>query len=84
MKPEYIIVINDGSTDRTQEILNDIQKNSNGSLHVIQHPDRGYDVNRTVKNWNEAIKLTKDKNLQREKPMCPYVRSLNDELPMAI
>lgn len=65
VKPEYIIVINDGSTDRTQEILNDIQKNSNGSLHVIQHPDWGYDVNRTVKNWNEAIKLTKDKDLQK-------------------
>lgn len=65
MKPEYIIVVNDGSTDRTQEILEDIQKNSNGDLHLIQHPDWGYDVNRTVKNWNEAIKLTKDKNLQK-------------------
>jgi hypothetical protein len=32
-------VINDGSTGRTQEILNDIQKNSNGNLHVIQNPD---------------------------------------------
>ena len=67
VRPEYIIVINDGSIDRTQEILNDIQKNSNGDLHLIQHPDWGYDVNRTVKNWNEAIKLTKDKNLQKTK-----------------
>jgi glycosyltransferase involved in cell wall biosynthesis len=65
VKPEYIIVVNDGSTDRTQEILKDIQKNSNGGLYLIQHPDWGYDVNRTVKNWNEAIKLTKDKNLQK-------------------
>jgi glycosyltransferase involved in cell wall biosynthesis len=65
VKPEYIIVVNDGSTDRTQEILEDIQKNSIGDLHLIQHPDWGYDVNRTVKNWNEAIKLTKDKNFQK-------------------
>lgn len=65
MKPEYIIVINDGSIDKTQEILNDIQKNSNSDLHLIQHQDWGYDANRTVKNWNEAIKLTKDKNLQK-------------------
>ncbi|MFY9798013.1 MAG: glycosyltransferase family A protein [Candidatus Nitrosopolaris sp.] len=65
VKPEYIIVINDGSIDKTQEILNDIQKNSNSDLHLIQHQDWGYDVNRTVKNWNEAIKLTKDKNLQK-------------------
>jgi len=65
VKPEYIIVVNDGSTDRTQEILEDIQKNSIGDLHLIQHPDCGYDVNRTVKNWNEAIKLTKDKNFQK-------------------
>ncbi|HEY5631506.1 MAG TPA: glycosyltransferase family A protein, partial [Nitrososphaeraceae archaeon] len=64
LKPEYVIVVNDGSTDRTTEILSDIQKNWN-RLYVITHPDWGYDIKRVAKNWNEAIKLTKDKGLQK-------------------
>ena len=43
LKPEYVIVVNDGSTDRTTEILSDIQKNWN-RLYVITHPDWGYDI----------------------------------------
>jgi glycosyltransferase involved in cell wall biosynthesis len=64
LKPEYVIVVNDGSTDRTTEILSDIQKNWN-RLYVITHPDWGYDIKRVAKNWNEAIKLTKDNGLQK-------------------
>jgi glycosyltransferase involved in cell wall biosynthesis len=64
LKPEYVIVVNDGSTDRTTEILNDVQKDWN-SLHVITHSDWGYDIKRVAKNWNEAIKLTRDKGLQK-------------------
>jgi glycosyltransferase involved in cell wall biosynthesis len=64
LQAEYVIVINDGSTDRTAEILSDIQKDWN-NLYVINHPDWGYDIKRVVKNWNEAIKLTHDKALQK-------------------
>ncbi len=64
LQAEYVIVINDGSTDRTAEILSDIQKDWNNNLYVINHPDWGYDIKRVVKNWNEAIKLTHDKGLQ--------------------
>jgi glycosyltransferase involved in cell wall biosynthesis len=64
LKPEYVIVVNDGSTDRTTEILNDVQKDWN-SLHVITHSDWGYDIKRVAKNWNEAIKLTRDNGLQK-------------------
>ena len=65
LQAEYVIVINDGSTDRTAEILSDIQKDWNNNLYVINHPDWGYDIKRVVKNWNEAIKLTHDKALQK-------------------
>lgn len=64
LKPEYVIVVNDGSTDRTTEILNDVQKDWH-SLHVITHSDWGYDIKRVSKNWNEAIKLSRDKGLQK-------------------
>lgn len=64
LKPEYVIVVNDGSTDKTTEILNDVQKDWN-SLHVITHSDWGYDIKRVSKNWNEAIKLSRDKGLQK-------------------
>jgi glycosyltransferase involved in cell wall biosynthesis len=64
LKAEYVIVVNDGSTDRTPEILDEIQKDWN-RLYVITHPDWGYDIKRVVKNWNEAIKLTRDKGLQK-------------------
>jgi glycosyltransferase involved in cell wall biosynthesis len=65
LQAEYVIVINDGSTDRTIEILNDLQKDWNNNLYVINHPDWGYDIKRIVKNWNEAIKLSNGKGMQK-------------------
>lgn len=58
-KHDYIIVLNDGSTDSTLDILNRY-KHSNENFHIISHPDWGYDVTRIVKNWNEALKYTKE------------------------
>jgi hypothetical protein len=32
---------------------------------VIANPDLGYDISRVVRNWNDAIKLTKNKALRK-------------------
>lgn len=64
IKPEYIIVINDGSTDKTLDIISALQlvfKN----LYVINNPDLGYDIGRVVSNWNKAIKYAEDNNLPK-------------------
>src|SRR5215831_8196206 len=60
--PEYIVVVNDGSTDRTKDILDDMQKDW-PYLFVITNPDLGYDISRVVRNWNAAIKLSRDGGL---------------------
>jgi glycosyltransferase involved in cell wall biosynthesis len=64
INPEQVIVINDGSTDKTKDILDDMQKDW-PSLHVISNPDLGYDISRVVKNWNAAIKLNRNSGLQK-------------------
>jgi glycosyltransferase involved in cell wall biosynthesis len=64
ISPEQVIVINDGSTDETKDILENMQKEW-PSLHVISNPDLGYDISRVVKNWNAAIKLNRDSGLQK-------------------
>ena len=64
IKPEHVIVINDGSTDKTKDILDDMQKDW-PSLYVITNPDLGYDISRVVKNWNAALKLNRNSGLQK-------------------
>jgi glycosyltransferase involved in cell wall biosynthesis len=62
--PDYIIVIDDGSTDKTKGVLDSMRKGRE-SLYIITNPDLGYDISRVVKNWNSAIKLTRDRRLPR-------------------
>lgn len=61
-KPEYIITIDDGSTDQTPKIL-DRLKTEVKNLYVITNPDLGYDVTRIVNNWNKALHLLIDLKL---------------------
>lgn len=62
IKPDYVIVIDDGSTDNTPAILKEITSR-NRNVYVITNPDLGYDIGRVVFNWNKAIKLAKELNL---------------------
>jgi glycosyltransferase involved in cell wall biosynthesis len=57
-----VIVVDDGSTDKTSEILTQT-KQSWQSLYVIKHDDLGYDISRVVRNWNEAIIYSRSKEL---------------------
>lgn len=65
LKPEYVIVVDDGSTDKTPEILMRIKAEWSGSaLHIITNPDLGYNIARVVSNWNNAIKYMHEMKLK--------------------
>ncbi len=72
--PEYVIVIDDGSTDKTAEILENVRKEWL-MLYIINKPDRGYDISRVVQNWNTAIK----KSRELGKPITDYHMIATDD-----
>ena len=62
--PKYVIVVDDGSTDGTNHVLEGL-KSTNDRLHIITNPDLGYDIGRVVKNWNSAISLSRKLGLEK-------------------
>ncbi len=64
LKPEYVIIIDDGSTDKTPEILKKMKADWS-NLYVITNPDFGYNIGRVVSNWNKAVNLVQELNLDK-------------------
>jgi len=62
-KPEYIVVVDDGSKDKTPIILDEF-RTKNDNFYVITNPDLGYDIARVVVNWNKALRLSKELDLE--------------------
>lgn len=62
VRPNYIIIIDDGSTDATADIIKNMQEKY-GNIHIITNPDLGYDIGRVVSNWNKAIAYARENKL---------------------
>jgi glycosyltransferase involved in cell wall biosynthesis len=53
-QPAYVCVVNDGSTDSTAKILDRFCREDRARFHVVNLPDRGYDIRRVPANLNRA------------------------------
>lgn len=58
LKPSGIVVVNDGSSDATGEILNKATREH--GIRVVDRPDMGYDIRRVPSNINLAIESARD------------------------
>ncbi len=56
LKPERVVVVDDGSTDQTPEMLRRFERDQ--AIEVLTRPDKGYDIRRVPANinlaWNNA------------------------------
>jgi glycosyltransferase involved in cell wall biosynthesis len=57
LRPEQVIVVDDGSTDGTSVTLLEYVHAHRGLLKVITLPDKGYDIRRVPANINRASNL---------------------------
>ena len=53
-QPTHTCVVNDGSYDRTAEILDEFRQQTPSKFTVVNLPDRGYDIRRVPANLNAA------------------------------
>jgi glycosyltransferase involved in cell wall biosynthesis len=53
-EPEYVCVVDDGSTDATREILDRLRREKQNRFLVVSRPDQGYDIRRVPANLNLA------------------------------
>lgn len=51
-----VVVVDDGSTDSTPQILSDFTRKHPSNVQVLSLPDRGYDIRRVPANINQAWK----------------------------
>ncbi len=58
LKPERLSIVDDGSTDLTQQILRGYEHEHGSLVKVLTLPDKGYDIRRVPSNINLAWKLT--------------------------
>lgn len=59
-RPSLICVVDDGSTDTTPKLLEELVGENGNLVHVITLPDKGYDSRRIVHNWNAACEYVRD------------------------
>jgi len=59
-RPLFVLIVDDGSTDRTQEILHEFKKRYSPVIQLAVLPDRGYDIRRVVHNLNAAIEMAEE------------------------
>ena len=76
---KHIIMVDDGSTDSTPQILSDYARLNRGLVNVIRLPDRGYDIRRVPKNINLASQRAAEKGVETDYFMisgddCSYSR----------
>ena len=56
LEPEGVVVVDDGSTDSTPDILRRYEREHRDTVEVVTKPDRGYDIRRVPSNINLAWK----------------------------
>ena len=56
LPPRLICTVDDGSTDKTAQILESFSEKLGAKMRIVALPDRGYDIRRTVHNFNIGIK----------------------------
>lgn len=54
-KPKLIIVVNDGSKDHSQTIIEKLQDDNPGRIAIIPKFGTPYDIRRIAINWNDAL-----------------------------
>jgi len=64
--PHLIFIIDDGSTDRTQEILHELKERYSPIIQLAALPDRGYDIRRVVHNLNVAIQVAEELDVEAD------------------
>jgi len=61
--PALVIIVDDGSTDKTPSIIRTRKASEATALHMIRLADRGYDIRRVPENINRAYSYVDENNL---------------------